>query len=217
MSRPRRVRTPLNFRAISQAVPKLSSPLPDEFFMRDATLVARELLGAELVTEVEGHAIRAVILETEAYLGFDDPASHAYRGRRHAQNEGLYSPPGYWYVYRSYGIHWCANLVTGVPAAGGAVLLRSVRIMDGMEGAVSRRGPVASAQLSNGPGKLCQALGIDRSLDGRLMRTSWARVYPATAPVAEVEVTPRIGISRAVDWPLRFVVIPNPQRKRGGR
>jgi len=183
----------------------LSIPLPDSFFIRDAALVARELLGAELVTEVDRHVVRAVITETEAYLGLDDPASHAYRGRRHAGNEGIYSPPGHWYVYRSYGIHWCANLVTGAPASGAAVLLRSVRIVEGLEGASRRRGAVAARQLSNGPGKLCQALGIDRTLDGQLMRTSGARIYPARTLVTEVQVTPRIGITRAADWPLRFV------------
>ncbi|MHB1328566.1 MAG: DNA-3-methyladenine glycosylase [Gemmatimonadales bacterium] len=195
----------------------MTAALPDDFFSRDAGTVARELLGTELVTEVGGHLVRSIIVETEAYLGLDDPASHAYRGRCHAQNEGIYSPPGHWYVYRSYGIHWCANLVTGAPASGAAVLLRSVRIVDGIDIAALRRGSPPPAGLSNGPGKLCQALGIDRGLDGQPMRTSWARIYPTATPVAEVTVTPRIGITRAVDWPLRFLTGPVAQNKRGDR
>ncbi len=86
-----------------------------------------------VISRLGGEEVRGVITETEAYLGFDDPASHAYLGRRHAGNLGIYSPPGHWYVYRSYGIHWCANLVTGAPAPGGAVLLRAAVLFDGLD------------------------------------------------------------------------------------
>lgn len=145
-----------------------------------------------------------MIRETEAYLGFDDPASHAYRGRRHAGNAAIYSPPGSWYVYRSYGIHWCANLVVGPAGHGAAVLLRAVDIVEGLEIAARRRGPVGAARLADGPGKLTQALGIDRTIDGLSMVGSGLEVFPRRRRVAPLR-TPRIGITKAVDWPLRFL------------
>ena len=90
-----------------------AATLPVSFFERPADLVARELLGTLVVSTIEGRRTGGRIVETEAYLGRDDPASHGYRDRRHAQNESLYGPPGSWYVYLSYGMHWCANLVCG--------------------------------------------------------------------------------------------------------
>ncbi len=167
--------------------------------------MARDLIGSILVSEVGGERVRGLIVETEAYLGRDDPASHAYQGRRHAGNVGIYSPPGHWYIYRSHGLHWCANLVTGPAGFGAAVLLRAVRVTDGEEVAARRRGGVAPRILSNGPGKLCQALGIDRSLDGCLMGRSAVSITPG-APVAEIRITPRIGITKAADWPFRFLM-----------
>ena len=155
-----------------------------------------------------GHGrVRARITETEAYLGYDDPASHAYRGRRHVGNASLYLAPGHWYVYRSYGIHWCANLVAAPAGRGGAVLLRGVEILEGRELVKRRRAGVLAGQWSNGPGKLCQALAIDRGLDGLPMRTSPVTVWPSEVSEAEVvAVTPRIGITKAVNWPLRFLL-----------
>jgi DNA-3-methyladenine glycosylase len=181
-------------------------PLSLSFFRRPAEAVARDLIGATIVSTLHGARVTGRIVETEAYLGEDDPASHAYRGRRHPGNASLYGPPATWYVYRSYGIHWCANLVCAVPGAGGAVLLRGVVPMEGWEVLRQRRGPVPERRLADGPGKLCQALGITRSLDGAAMRDS-AVLIGATPkrPVGEVLVTPRIGITKAADWPLRFV------------
>ena len=159
-----------------------------------------------MVSKADGELVRGVILETEAYLGCDDPASHAYRGRRHAGNGAIYSPPGFWYVYRSYGMHWCANLVVGPPGRGAAVLLRSLKITEGMAVAGERRGRADQRTLSDGPGKLCQALGIDRSLDGQSMRRSPVAVVPG-ASTGDIRVTPRIGITKAADWPLRFLMV----------
>jgi DNA-3-methyladenine glycosylase len=170
-------------------------------------LVARELLGAIVASRIGGTRVVARITESEAYLGYDDPASHAYRGRRHRGNLGLYSPPGYWYVYRSYGVHWCANLVCGPAGRGAAVLLRGLSIVEGVETARRRRGRVGDPDLANGPGKLCQVLGLDRAIDAVRMRNSLVVVRPGgQVPDAKVLVTPRVGIARAVDWPLRFVV-----------
>lgn len=182
-------------------------PLPAEFFERRANAVARELLGARIRSRLGGSITEGIIVETEAYLGFNDPASHGYRGRLHEGNRNLYAPPGTWYVYRSYGIHWCANLVCGGPD-GSAVLLRSVIPTRGID-VIRRRRGTADSLLANGPGKLTQALGITRDLDGLGMLRSPVRVFPRTRDIAiRVETTPRIGISKAMHWPLRFVVLP---------
>ena len=180
--------------------------LPRSFFRRPAEVVARDLIGATIVSALGGSRVTGHICETEAYLGRDDPASHAYGGRRHAGNVSLYGAPGMWYVYRSYGIHWCANLVCAGQGEGGAVLLRGVLPLEGLDVLRRRRGPVPDRRLSDGPGKLCQALGITRSLDGMLMRDSAVVIgVERKRPVGEILVTPRIGITKAADWPLRFV------------
>lgn len=181
-------------------------PLPLSFFRRPAEVVARDLLGATVVSTAAGGRTAGVIVETEAYLGYDDPASHAFRGRRHGGNESLYCPPGTWYVYRSYGIHWCANLVCDGAPAGGAVLLRGIIPHEGLEVIRRRRGDVRSRELANGPGKLCQALGITRTLDGLAMVSAPVRLLPTSSHTGfRVHATPRIGISKAIDWKLRFV------------
>ena len=182
-------------------------PLPLSFFRRPAEVVAPDLLGATIVSTAGGWTTGGVIVETEAYLGFDDPASHAYRGRRHSGNASLYGRPGIWYVYRSYGIHWCTNLVCGGPIPGGAVLLRAVFPMEGAERMRARRRGSPDRDLANGPGKLSQALGITRAVDGYSMPGSGVIVQPSGMPMAGVRrVTPRIGITQAADWPLRFVL-----------
>jgi len=183
-------------------------PLPKSFFERPAERVARELLGARITSRLGPTLLSGIITETEAYLGRDDPASHAYLGRRHAGNANLYAAPGTWYVYRSYGIHWCANLVCGKPAPGGAVLLRGILPLEGLPLMRRRRGGVADRLLANGPGKLTQALGITRELDGRPMWRSLVAVSAAREAFGELLVTPRIGITKAVDWPLRFLLVP---------
>ena len=180
-------------------------PLPVSFFARPSEVVARELIGTLLLVRRGRGVAGGRIVETEAYRGVDDPASHAFNFRRHPGNASLYLSAGTWYVYRSYGIHWCANLTCGEVPPGAAVLLRAVEPLEGVAAMRRRRGPVADRLLANGPGKLCQALGIDRRLDGQRMGRSWARVFAADVP-PEVVVTPRIGITRAVDWPLRFVL-----------
>ena len=154
---------------------------------------------------VAGRRTSGRIVETEAYLGRDDPASHGYRDRRHAQNESLYGPPGGWYVYLSYGMHWCANLVCGPPGHASAVLLRALEPIEGLATMRRRRAGAADRQLCSGPGRLCQALGVTRSLDGSLMRRSAVTVRTVESS-SEIVVSPRIGITKAADWPLRFVV-----------
>jgi DNA-3-methyladenine glycosylase len=192
-----------------------AATLPVSFFARPAEQVARELLGATVVSTLAGARTAGRIVETEAYLGYDDPASHGYRNRRHAQNEALFGPPGTWYVYLSYGMHWCANLVCGATGQASAVLLRALEPVQGLAVMRERRGAVADRQLCSGPGKLCQALAITRDQDGLSMRRSGAVVLSAGEPPAAIIAAPRIGITKAMDWPLRFVVDGSPWVSRG--
>lgn len=187
-----------------RAVNGLGRRLPGSFFRRPAEVVARELIGAVVVSRIRGAMTAGRIVEVEAYLGHRDPASHGYRNRRHAQNEGLYGPAGAWYVYLSYGVHWCANLVAGKAPNDGAVLLRALQPLDGLPAMRRRRGAVPDRLLAAGPGRLTQALGITRSLDQCPMRGAPVEVFEGEA-LAPPVATPRIGITRAVDWPLRFV------------
>jgi DNA-3-methyladenine glycosylase len=193
-----------------------AATLPVSFFRQSPEVVARELLGTTIVSLLGGHRTTGRIVETEAYLGYRDPASHGYRHRRHAGNHALFGPVGTWYVYRSYGIHWCANLVCGVEGEGSAILLRAVEPVEGLDAMRLRRGSPANRQLCSGPGKLCQALAITREMDGAPMRGSALTVMAKrnAAPPA-FEVTPRIGITRAADWPLRFLLVECPWVSRG--
>jgi len=188
-----------------------AATLPVSFFVRPTEQVAAELLGMMVVSTVGGEVTEGRIVETEAYLGYDDPASHGYRHRRNARNLALFGPPGSWYVYLSYGMHWCANLVCQRRGLASAVLLRALEPIEGLEVMRRRRRGVETKDLCSGPGKLCQALGIDRSLDGTRMARSSVIVRPPMAwEQAQVTVTPRIGITKAADWPLRFHVAGSP-------
>jgi len=188
-----------------------AAPLPVSFFRRDAATVAEELLGRIVVVTAGGQRVAGRIVETEAYLGAPDPASHAFDYRRHAGNVALYGPAGTWYVYRSYGLHWCANLVAGPAGEGAAVLLRALEPLEGLALMRRRRGVASARLLCAGPGRLCEALGLTRALDGRTMRASPARVLAGDpTPPSLIARTPRIGITRAHDWPLRFVVRDSP-------
>lgn len=192
-----------------------AATLPVSFFARPADLVARELLGATVISTLDGARTAGRIVETEAYLGYDDPASHGFRHRRHAQNEALFGPPGTWYVYLSYGMHWCANLVCGRQGQASAVLLRALEPVEGLAVMRERRGGVVDRQLCSGPGKLCQALAISRDQDGQHIRGSGAVVRAPDQAPAAVVATPRIGITKAADWPLRFVIDGSPWVSRG--
>jgi DNA-3-methyladenine glycosylase len=185
--------------------------LPVSFFSHPAELVARRLLGAEMVSEIGGVRTSGRIVETEAYLGRDDPASHGYQLRRHARNAALYGPPGTWYVYLSYGVHWCMNLVCQPEGHASAVLVRALEPLEGLETMRERRGGVADHALCSGPGKLAQALGATLRLDGEPMWRSRVVVLEGTRPrKSDVVATPRIGISKAADWPLRFCIEGSP-------
>jgi DNA-3-methyladenine glycosylase len=192
-----------------------AATLPVAFFRRPTDVVARELLGMVVVSTAGGELTTARIVETEAYLGHDDPASHGYLHRRSPRNEALFGPPGSWYVYLSYGMHWCANLVCQRTGLASAVLLRALEPLEGVGVMRRRRGPVPDRQLCSGPGKLCQALGITRQLDSQRMAGSEVLVHrPRASEQGTIMATPRIGITKAADWPLRFVLAGSPWLSR---
>jgi DNA-3-methyladenine glycosylase len=184
-----------------------AATLPVRFFARSADVVARELLGSVMVSTEGGAVTAGRIVETEAYLGHDDPAAHGYLGRRNERNAAIFGPPGSWYVYLSYGMHWCANLVCAREGEAAAVLIRALEPLEGLDVMRERRNGVPDHQLCAGPGRLCQALGITRALDSAMMRGSAVTVHRGRVARADVvTATPRVGISKAVDWPLRFVI-----------
>jgi DNA-3-methyladenine glycosylase len=197
-----------------------AATLPVAFFKRPAEIVAADLVGMVVVSSAGGVVTEGRIVETEAYLGYDDPASHGYLHRRNARNAALFGPPGSWYVYLSYGMHWCANLVCQRSGLASAVLLRALEPVAGLEIMRRRRGVVPDRELCSGPGKLCQAMGIGRELDGQRMGGSVAIVRrPTVSEEGRVAVSPRIGITKAADWPLRFHLAGSPwiSRKENGR
>ncbi len=192
-----------------------AATLPVAFFRRPAEVVAAELLGMVVVSSVGGELTEGRIVETEAYLGYDDPASHGYLHRRSARNKALFGPPGSWYVYLSYGMHWCANLVCQRAGLASAVLLRALEPLTGLEIMRQRRGGVPDRELCSGPGKLSQALGISRDLDGTTLLGSRVAVRrPDSVEEIAIAATPRIGITKAADWPLRFHLAGSPWTSR---
>ena len=175
-------------------------PLPRRFYQRDASEVARDLLGRLLVRELDGARMVGRIVEAEAY-GRDDPGSHAYRGLR-PRNASMFGPPGRTYVYISHGIHHCLNLVCQAPTA---VLLRAVEPLVGLEEMAERRGIADPRLLCAGPGRLCQAFGITVAEDGTSVIRRRGLWVAAGEPVRDVAVTLRIGMSDAVNGPWRYV------------
>jgi DNA-3-methyladenine glycosylase len=164
---------------------------------------APRLLGSLLVSRVGDEEVSVRIAEVEAYKGSDDPASHAYRGET-LRNGSMFRKPGTLYVYRSYGIHNCANTAVGPEGVGWGILIRGGQIVDGAAVAARRRG--RRSDLANGPGKLCQALGITLEHNGTDLLDDEAsiRLVPGEPP-EYVMATPRVGISRAAELPWRFV------------
>ena len=197
----------------------MSRPFPRRDLVGDSTVVAPRLLNALVsVSDPDGSARVGRIVEVEAYRGERDPASHAYRGPT-ARNATMFGPPGLLYVYRSYGIHWCANVVAGVDGVAEAVLIRAVEPVAGLERMRGDRPGIArDVDLANGPGKLCAALaitGADDGVDlcGRRSRIRLVRddVGPPARPVR----TTRVGITRGVEHRWRFLVPGHPGVSRG--
>jgi DNA-3-methyladenine glycosylase len=160
-------------------------------------VVARELVGWTLLVDGVG----GVLVETEAYAP-DDPASHAYGGQT-ARNASMFGPPGRLYVYRSYGIHWCANAVCADPGVGAAVLLRALEPTTGLDAMKARRGVDDVSLLAAGPGRLTQALGISAAHDGLDLGEAPFTLLPPNGEIGVV-ASPRVGITRAAEHPWRF-------------
>jgi DNA-3-methyladenine glycosylase len=190
---------------IAEELPKLE-PFGRSFFEQPVTEVARELLGACLVSTIGGERAVLTIVETEAYGGADDPASHAaVRAGVTQRNRAMFGSAGHAYVYRSYGVHWCLNVVTGAEGEGQAVLLRGALPVEGEPVMRARRS--GRTPLGAGPGRLAQALGVtgafyghDLSLEPLVLATGW-RVEGSRVGVSE-----RIGITAGAERPYRFYV-----------
>jgi DNA-3-methyladenine glycosylase len=187
------------------------SSLPASFYARPTPVVARRLLGHILVSETKGRRVAGRIVETEAYIGPEDPACHGYHARMTRRNASLFGPPGTAYVYFTYGMHWCFNAVTEREGFPAAVLIRALEPLAGVETMRRRRRRVSARELCSGPARLCQALGVTGRLDGLPLQKGVLRIV--RSPYRQrfsIIVTPRIGISRAVDWPLRFLIGGSP-------
>lgn len=156
-----------------------------------------------------GHGVTLRITEVEAYGGIHDPASHAFT--RTPRSEIMYGPPWRLYVYRSYGIHHCANVVTGPTESASAVLLRAGEVVDGLSVARERRGGVKDVQLARGPGNLAQALGLTIEDLGRdLLGADGVRLGPVATKSSAIAQGPRVGVSQAADVPWRFWIAGDP-------
>lgn len=199
-------------------------PLPRAFYQRDPVAVARDILGMELLYATPEGETGGYIVETEAYHGHRDAASHAYRGRTD-RNAVMFGPCGHAYVYFTYGMHHCFNIVTGVQDEPAAVLVRAVHPSRGVELMRRRRGPLsrergerALRDLVNGPGKLCQAFGLTREHNGSDLTGMPLTIQApreggpcsGNPDAAEIVITTRIGIARDVQLPWRFYIKDDP-------
>lgn len=209
-------------------------PLTRRFFATDAVTLARKLLGCTLVrTLPDGERLAGVIVETEAYLGIADRASHTFGGRRTPRNESMWGPAGTAYVYFTYGMHHCMNISAGRAGEPVAVLLRAIEPTEGIgrmrvhrTGNKPRKRPLGDRDLCAGPARLCQALAIDRAFDGLDMTGPGAAARGAlwverrkTGGLADelIAVGPRVGLGGDGAWtrlPLRFMVAGSPYGSR---
>jgi DNA-3-methyladenine glycosylase len=182
--------------------------LPREFFARSVHEVAPELIGVTLLV----NGVGGPIVEAEAYESAVDPSAHGFRGRT-PRNASMFGPPGHAYVYRSYGIHWCLNLVCEEEGSAAAVLIRGLEPAHGVEVMQQRRGLLDPRLLCAGPGRLCQALGVTRDDDGLALDEPPFELLPADSARAVV-AAPRIGISVATELPWRYCAAGSPYLSR---
>ena len=176
-----------------------------EFFHVDTLTAAERLIGCDLVRIIDGREVIVRITETEAYKGKDDPASHAYRGMT-PRNQVMFGKPGRLYIYLSYGMHYCMNIVTEAEGVPGAVLIRGAVPLKGIDVIRERRNHAPDRQLLNGPGKLTQGLALDLSWNGYdlcAQQDGPLQIHPGVR--LPFRRTKRIGISRATDYLWRFV------------
>ncbi len=199
---------------------KSLTPLPPSFYDRDPLEVAPELLNKLLVrTEEDGTTTIGRIVEVEAYCGRQDPGSHAFRGET-PRTRTMFGPPGGLYVYFTYGMHWCANAVCCSEGTAGAVLLRALAPLCGLDLMRARRGRAVRSDrdLCSGPAKLCQALGLDRRFDGSDLTASGSPVSivdDGTGAPSRTGNTTRIGLNAGAEHPWRWYVIGDPNVSRG--
>ncbi len=176
------------------------------FFARPVLDVARDLLGREVAHG--GVVVR--LTEVEAYRGADDMGSHAYRGKT-ARNEVMFGPPAFVYVYFTYGMHWCMNLVCQRPGEAAAVLLRAGEVVGGLDAARARSPHLKDRDLARGPARLCKALGIEGTLNGTDLLRGPIRIRPGEpVPDDVVRTGPRVGVARGAELPWRFWVDGEP-------
>lgn len=190
--------------------PAATNILPRAFYARDTVAVARDLLGKVVVHRLDGTVTAGRIVETEAYLGSGDRAAHSFAGRTD-RTRVIFGPPGHAYVYLVYGMHHCLNFIAERDGAPGCVLIRALEPLRGVETMRARRPRVRrDCELANGPGKLTLALGIDRRHYGADLTAGplTVRENPAEPP-PRIEVTPRIGIAKSKELPLRFLIADN--------
>lgn len=182
----------------------------DDFTWLDvpAEMAAQRLLGCELVRELDGKTLRVRIVETEAYDQADE-ASHAFRGRT-ARNDSMFQSAGHLYVYFTYGMHYCCNVVCGQDGFGSGALIRAVEPLEGIDVIEARRGMIGK-NATNGPAKVCQALGIDRAFSGHhLDNTPLQLIKKPALAKDDIVATKRVGISKAVHELRRFYIVGNP-------
>ncbi|WP_158788429.1 DNA-3-methyladenine glycosylase [Granulicella sp. L46] len=189
--------------------------LPRSFYLDSPDIVARNLLGKLITRNLNGERLTGRITEIEAYLGLSDPASHSFIGKT-ARNAVLFGPPGFSYVYFIYGMHYCLNFSCQPEGEPGGVLIRALQPVAGLDTMARLRGlasPVKPKLLCSGPGRLCEALGITLAENGLdvTRAKSPLRVLDDGFRPTSITATPRIGISKAVDMPLRFLMTaPDP-------
>ncbi|MCC7146123.1 MAG: DNA-3-methyladenine glycosylase [Phycisphaeraceae bacterium] len=200
----------------------MATRLARDFYQHNAQTVAKSLLGQRLVRLIAGQRLAGLIVETEAYLGAKDKAAHTFNGRRTKRNQSMWGDGGHAYVYFTYGMHFCFNVVAGTHGDPVAVLIRALEPVEGLDEMRRRRTsktkssakhPLSDLALCSGPAKLCQALAIDRNLDGAdLVAGEELFIEKARAkmlPRAKIVATPRVGVSYAQEWadkPLRYFI-----------
>ncbi len=173
-----------------------------------AEQAARRLLGCEIECTLDGHMVRVRIIETEAY-DETDAASHSYKGKTQ-RTDVMFGPAGHLYVYFTYGMHYCCNVVVGEKGYGAAVLIRAVEPIEGESVLAHRRGGKTGIELTNGPAKTCQALGITKQLNGHNLQEAPLILRMRPPLREEIVQTTRVGISQAKDIPWRFYIKNNP-------
>ncbi len=187
----------------------MTDRLEESFFERPTPLVARELLGKILVHDDGNHLTSGIIVETEAYLGPGDPASHAHREAT-SRSGIMFGPAGRAYIYFTYGMHNLFNVVTEKQGAAGAVLIRALEPLEGKEIMIKRRGVKREMDIASGPAKLTQAMGIDLTHNGISLMEGGLFITEGPMTGLKIEEGPRIGISDGKEALLRFYILSNP-------